>query len=133
MLRVEQRVDCVDDPGGFATPDGEMGVRQVGQQKRHCFAWTQAQAVEGVGGLGDLAQQLAVAQAVGRLVHVALQDEGQRWRVTLQRGTAADQLIGAGRQVALGERGLLDLLNVAQGLDRRDSRHRWFRSQAVNC
>ena len=89
--------------------------------------------MEGVGGLGDLAQQLAVAQAVGRLVHVALQDEGQRWRVTLQRGTAADQLIGAGRQVALGERGLLDQLNVAQGLDRRDSRHRWFRSQAVNC
>ena len=40
MFRVEQRVDRIDDPCRFAAPDGEVGVRQVGQQKRHRLART---------------------------------------------------------------------------------------------
>ena len=63
VLGIEQRVDRIDDAGGLATPDGVVGLRQVGQQEGHRLAGTQAQAVEGVGGLGDLAEQLGIIQA----------------------------------------------------------------------
>ena len=124
MLRVEQWVDRVNNPGGLTSPDGEVGLRQVGQQKRDGLTWAQAQAMKGVSGLGDLAQQLPVGEAVSRLISRALEDKRQSRCIHLPRGAAVDQLVGAGRQVALGQRGLLDLADVAQGLDRRDVRHR---------
>ncbi|MNE48543.1 hypothetical protein D3C80_1430120 [compost metagenome] len=112
MLGFQQRIDRVDDPGRLAAPDGEVGLRQVGQQERHRLARAQAEAVKGVGGLGDLAQQLLVIEAIDGFVAATLEDKGQRRRLRLRRGRAADQLVGAGWQVAFGQRSGFDLLDI---------------------
>src|SRR5690606_39542654 len=54
VLGFQQRIDRVDDAGGLAAPDGEVGLRQVRQQEGNRLSRPQTEAVEGVGGLGDL-------------------------------------------------------------------------------
>lgn len=57
VLRLQQRVDRIDDPGCLAAPDHVVGLRQVGQQEGHRLVAFQAQPVQGVRGLGDAGEQ----------------------------------------------------------------------------
>ncbi|MNQ56253.1 hypothetical protein D3C85_703700 [compost metagenome] len=100
VLGLQQRVDGVDYARRLATPEGEVGLRQVRQQEGHRLARPHAQMVEGIGGLGDPGQQFCVGQLEGRFLGIALEQEGHGALVRVTFGAATDQLVGAVRHAA---------------------------------
>ncbi|SVJ66878.1 Uncharacterised protein [Klebsiella pneumoniae] len=118
VLRLQQRVDRIDDPGSLAAPDHVVGLRQVGQQEGHRLVAFQAQPVQGVGGLGDAGEQLGIADPQRFFGGAAMQQAAQGDTLAVALGRALQQFVGAGRQVTLFQRHAFQGFDIAQPGDR---------------
>ena len=57
--RLKQRIEDGDDSGRFAAPDGEMAFGKIGKNDSHDIVLANSEPVEGVGRLGDPAENSA--------------------------------------------------------------------------